>query len=187
MRYNLSSATDRQFRAYSLPTGVSLDDMAERWDSLNFGAENPGESPKAMPFNRDYFRSAGRNIQQLRVLARAGKDETDKLALTMAGKRKVVWGEPGASEEEVNDSVSAIASPATEDPLAYLSLAPDDTLPAALPEDVTDQDVDISVLSPDISGPDQELDSLVSNETDGVTAILDEATEDIVSYANTNP
>ena len=84
---NLAACRDRQFRAWALPSGISVEDMAEHWDTLKFG-----ENAKDVAFNPAYVQSPGFGIQKLRELARAGREDTDKLTMENAGKAKVVWG-----------------------------------------------------------------------------------------------
>jgi hypothetical protein len=66
--------------------------MQERWQNLKIGSNN-------LEYNSSYFRHPSKNVEQLRRLARSGRDETQRLANENAGKRKIVWGVP----EEVED------------------------------------------------------------------------------------
>ena len=100
IRDNLAAAKERQFRAWCLPTGVSLREMSERWQALDFGGKR-GEEARETAFDPSYFRKPNRQLQELRALARAGRDETE--ALMAEGRKKVVWGEPhGAAEESID-------------------------------------------------------------------------------------
>ncbi|KAF7978478.1 hypothetical protein HWV62_45609 [Athelia sp. TMB] len=87
IRMNLAACRDRQFRAWALPSGISVEDMAEHWDTLKFG-----ENAKDVAFNPAYVQSPGFGIQKLRELARTGREDTEKLTIENAGKAKVVWG-----------------------------------------------------------------------------------------------
>jgi hypothetical protein len=93
IRHNLSGAKDRQFRAWSLPAGVDYDEMPKRWKNFKFGSKN-------LEYKSSYFRQPSKNIEQLRQLARAGRYETQRLAIENAGKSKVVWGVPELMEDE---------------------------------------------------------------------------------------
>lgn len=61
--------------------------MAEHWHTLKFG-----EGAKDVAFSPNYVQAAGKNIKELRKLARVGRSETERLAIENVGKTKVVWG-----------------------------------------------------------------------------------------------
>lgn len=87
IRNNLAGAHEKQYRAWSLPSGVGYKDMRQLWPNLKFGSTS-----KDVKYKSCYFRRPSENILQLRQLARAGREETQRMAIENAGKRKVVWG-----------------------------------------------------------------------------------------------
>jgi hypothetical protein len=136
IQYNLSGAKDRQFRAWSLPAGVSYEQMAEHWDTLKFGP-----SSKDVAYKSSYVRAPGKNIEQLRELARSGRDETQRLMAENAGKGKIVWGVPEElaaqdlePKEELESGVGDIE--------ALVTSGQDDSPPAVVPGEVTDSDLE---------------------------------------------
>ncbi|THH19214.1 hypothetical protein EW146_g1928 [Bondarzewia mesenterica] len=94
IRANLSEVRERQFRAYNLPTGVSLKEMEKRWEDMQY---NLAASSDAGPqFDPVYWQEAGANVQSLRGLARAGRKDSMREAREgwEAGGKKKVWGVP---------------------------------------------------------------------------------------------
>lgn len=170
IRYNLSGATDRQFRAWSLPAGISHQQMAEHWDTLKFGP-----SSKDVAFKSSYVRMPSKNIQQLRDLARSGRDETERLVAKNKGKGKIVWGIPEelmvredleTKDEEVENAGGDIH--------ALVEPSPHDAPPAVALEEVTDLEVkDLEQQQIDSDNFSQE----VVPEYEDLTAELDSAEE----------
>jgi hypothetical protein len=62
--------------------------MAQRWDSDTF------------PFDPSRFKEPSPNIEKLRAMARAGREETERIAIANEGMKKVVWGSPDVVAEE---------------------------------------------------------------------------------------
>ncbi|KAF7365292.1 hypothetical protein MVEN_00401000 [Mycena venus] len=101
IRRNFGKCMERKFRAYSLPTGVSFEDLPQYWSELNFGNEPKPEGQQAedqliLPANFDYskFRLPDERVRTLRDLARSGREFSEMLEKKEAGRKKVVLGEP---------------------------------------------------------------------------------------------
>jgi len=137
VRCKLTAAKDRQFRAYNLPSGVTLEQMAEFWKNLNFSG-NVAEAGLA-DYNPDNFRAASRNVELLRSIARAGKEETERLELEEAGKPKIVLGEPESLSDEEIEAFSDGSLAVVEEPDVDSSLTPIDALPAVAVVDDVDE------------------------------------------------
>jgi hypothetical protein len=95
--------------------------MAQFWDSLNFGGKTvPEETPLYTP----EFRKASSNIELLRAVARAGREETNRLEEAEGGKPKVVLGQPepipsdvieASLESTARDELSSLETRTVED------------------------------------------------------------------------
>lgn len=126
IRSNLAACEDRKFRAWALPSGVSMSEMAELWPTLKFG-----HGAKDVAFDPAFVYAARGNVEKLRELARSGRAHTENLALENAGKAKVVWGVPDeiiTTEESRTDDETAAASvdvPAEDAPVAFIPTEPD--------------------------------------------------------------
>ncbi|KAJ7134543.1 mitochondrial protein Pet127-domain-containing protein [Mycena epipterygia] len=104
IRKSFAQCMDRKFRAYSLPTGISFEDLPQFWSELNFGGPPESTEPKepetaAQPrlsedFDYGKFRLPDERIQNLRDLARSGREFSEMLERAEAGKKKIVLGEP---------------------------------------------------------------------------------------------
>ncbi|KAL0064689.1 hypothetical protein AAF712_008387 [Marasmius tenuissimus] len=99
MHVRLKAAKERQFRAYSLPSGVSHSTIKEWWEKLNFGKKkekglgNESNIEKQIPeFFHTYFQEPDRKIELLRSIAKQGRLETQKLEQEERGKPKIVYG-----------------------------------------------------------------------------------------------
>ncbi|KAG7088520.1 hypothetical protein E1B28_012504 [Marasmius oreades] len=95
IRSRLQKAKDRQFRAYSLPSGIDHSKIREWWNKLNFGGKENVESEvlSEIPhFFSTHFQEPDRRIVELRELARKGRRQTQWLAESGKGKPKVVYG-----------------------------------------------------------------------------------------------
>ncbi|KAJ7505395.1 mitochondrial protein Pet127-domain-containing protein [Mycena galericulata] len=107
IRRNFAKCLDRKFRAYSLPTGVSFEDLPQYWSELNFGGgPKPADAETAdellAGFDYGKFRLPTERVQVLRDLARSGREFSEEMERAEAGKRKVVLGEPfDISETEI--------------------------------------------------------------------------------------
>ncbi|KAJ7044042.1 mitochondrial protein Pet127-domain-containing protein [Mycena alexandri] len=131
IRMNFEKCMARKFRAWSLPTGVSFEDLPQFWSDLNFGAPKTAEEVKAalqLPDGFDYtkFRTPNERVQILRDLARSGREFTEERERLEQGRKKIVLGEPfdisdleiekfeaeddlGAVNDEVQSEVEAAA------------------------------------------------------------------------------
>ncbi|KAJ7784643.1 mitochondrial protein Pet127-domain-containing protein [Mycena metata] len=99
IRANFDKCMERKFRAWSLPTGVSFEDLPQFWNDLNFGAPKTAEEIKAalqLPADFDYtkFRAPNERVQVLRDLARSGREFTEERERLEQGRKKIVLGEP---------------------------------------------------------------------------------------------
>ncbi|KAJ7644071.1 mitochondrial protein Pet127-domain-containing protein [Roridomyces roridus] len=111
IRKNLARCMERKFRAYSLPTGVSFEDLPQFWSDLNFGGEQKPsteagaeEQEPAADFDPGKFRLPNPRVLKLRDLARSGREFSEMREQAEAGKKKVVLGEPsGFSENELDE------------------------------------------------------------------------------------
>ncbi|KAF8073820.1 RNA processing-related protein, mitochondrial RNA degradation [Lyophyllum atratum] len=85
----LQAAKDRQFRHYDIPTGWDPETVGQFWKGLSFSGQVPSE-PQELELEN--FRVAGKRIQDLRAMARSGREETERLASEEMGKPKVWLG-----------------------------------------------------------------------------------------------
>jgi len=122
--YKLSKARERQWRAYSLPPGVSVEEMEEIWNQLDFGGKQrrleelpetysgdsgPG-SPSTPPssveekestFDPSFFAPPSKNVELLRELSTKGKADMVLMSEMAKGRPKLIWGEPEAYIDQV--------------------------------------------------------------------------------------
>lgn len=117
--YELNKARERQWRAYCLPPGVSMDEMEEIWNKLDFGSQRrleeasevisgdgvergPPSGPLLPPvekesrFDPSFFLPPTGNVVLLRKLSRKGKVDMDLMSKKAEGQPKLIWGEPEA-------------------------------------------------------------------------------------------
>ncbi|PFH53954.1 hypothetical protein AMATHDRAFT_136395 [Amanita thiersii Skay4041] len=108
-------AKERQFRAYNFPSGVDASEMPEFWARLNFGGKPPSENEA--PYDEEYFRTANRQVQQLREMSRRGREEANRIAAEEAGKPKIVYGHgrPWLEEGVEEDAEKEVAVEEEED------------------------------------------------------------------------
>ncbi|KAL0581003.1 hypothetical protein V5O48_000997 [Marasmius crinis-equi] len=97
IRTRLNAAKERQFRAYSLPTGTNHSTIQEWWKNLNFGGteETTGKlniEEEIPDFFSTYFQEPDRKVAWLRHIAVQGRKETRKMEEEEKGKPKVVYG-----------------------------------------------------------------------------------------------
>ena len=123
--YKLSRARERQWRAFSLPPGISLEEMEEIWNQLDFGGKQrqlgdtsvalSGDGESAPPssveekestFHPSFFTAPTRNIEMLRELSTRGKVDMELMWEKTKGRPKLVWGEPEAHINQVESSGS---------------------------------------------------------------------------------
>lgn len=133
--------------------------MEEHWETLTFG---PGA--KNVEYHPSYIRSPSRNIKQLRVVARAGRDETNRLAIENAGKDKVVWGVPETiSALDVAESSLELAMEDTSSAMLP-AVSEEDIISGTMTDKATDPDV-IQGLNVIASGLEHESPSLDGSDT----------------------
>jgi hypothetical protein len=87
IRSSYMSTLERARAAYNLPTGVSISQMAEMWEAMNFG----GVDPSVAPFDPKMFQKAPQNVRALRKLSRLGREHVASEAKELAGTKQVVW------------------------------------------------------------------------------------------------
>jgi hypothetical protein len=153
----LSKARERQWRAYSLPPGVSLEEMEEIWNQLDFGGrrrrpEEDSEAPsgdgesdpssttrveeRESTFDPSYFSLPSKNVKLLRNLSIRGKADMELMLEQTRGRPKLIWGEPEAYVDQVGSDESV-----TEDELMEASEMVGDPLvkcEGAVPVDVNE-------------------------------------------------
>ena len=135
IRASLQAAKDRRFRAYSLPTGISPQNIREWWDALDFSGSKkinvpitpvddegnegievglssvPTKKTRDESFFSDNFTPPDSRIQYLRDLANSGREETIRIGLEDRGRRKVVLGvgeidwEDTLAEQEISAQI----------------------------------------------------------------------------------
>lgn len=106
----LSKARERQWRAYSLPPGVSVEEMEEIWNQLDFGGkrrqvegtsevssgDSESTSSPSSTFSPSFFAAPSRNVELLRELSMKGKVDMELMSEKANGRPKLIWGEPEA-------------------------------------------------------------------------------------------
>lgn len=123
--YRLSKARDRQWRAYSLPPGVSVEEMEEIWNRLDFGGKqrrlgdtseaSSGDNGSAQPptppnsmeekestFDPSFFSPPSKNVRLLRELSMKGKVEMEMMLEKTKDRPKLIWGEPEAYVDQAD-------------------------------------------------------------------------------------
>ncbi|KAJ7069855.1 mitochondrial protein Pet127-domain-containing protein [Mycena amicta] len=104
IRQAYAQCMDRKFRAWSIPTGVSFEDLPQFWSELNFGAPKTetaesgtedSDSPPDIPadFDPARFRKPDFRVQVLRDLARSGRQFSEVMDRMDARRKKIVLGE----------------------------------------------------------------------------------------------
>lgn len=114
--HKLRKARGRQWRAYSLPPGVSLEEMEDIWNELDFGgkrqrpeetSEDGGSVPsssveeKESTFHPSFFALPSKNVKLLRELSMKGKVDMEMMLEETKGRPKLIWGEPEAYVDQV--------------------------------------------------------------------------------------
>lgn len=98
----------RRKLGWSLPDNISLGEMKEIWDSLNYGGVPQPGSPggpvllnedgeqvsSGSTFDPDRFRQPSAMVRRLRILAKQGREHTYKDSVERKGQPKIVWGMP---------------------------------------------------------------------------------------------
>ncbi|EIN12750.1 Pet127-domain-containing protein [Punctularia strigosozonata HHB-11173 SS5] len=133
IRANLNYAKDRQFRAWALPSGLSVEQMEERWNSMNFGGSS---SEGSSPFDPRLFYRAPFQTRMLRQLAREGRNDTEAWQEAERGLPKIIWGKPDEVRPEELDGEEGSVQPAAEaeEQVDVEGLLGDDLLPATTVE-----------------------------------------------------
>lgn len=86
-RYNVALA--KQTQLFILPDGVSVEEMGEIWQQLDYGGVGTA-APSQPSFISNMFRLASRDVKRLRRLAMKGREETERLAQENKDKEVVV-------------------------------------------------------------------------------------------------
>lgn len=87
IRYRYIHAIEKARAAYNLPTGVSISQMAELWEAMNFG----NVDPSAAPFDPAMFKKPTEDVKALRKLSKLGREHLASEAKTHPGVEQVVW------------------------------------------------------------------------------------------------
>lgn len=118
--YRLHNARERQWRAYSLPPGVSVEEMEEIWDQIDFSGKQrllegtPVASPqdggpawvstameKESTFDPSFFSPPSKHVEELRELSMKGKVEMELMLERTKGRPKLIWGEAMAYTDRI--------------------------------------------------------------------------------------
>ncbi|TFK73566.1 Pet127-domain-containing protein [Pluteus cervinus] len=130
IRRDFADVQERKFHAWNLPSGVGPEEMAQFWKDLNFNRKpDTPDSPEfgeLENYDPGKFKVPSRSIQKLRLLSRAGRMDTERLELEMAGKPKIVLGEP---EPPLNEDLIVQAAE-TSDEWVDINDVPVDDLPS---------------------------------------------------------
>lgn len=94
IRRNFESAKGRKFRPYLFPTGVDSENVEDFLQNIGFGQGN--DIPDI-----ESFVKAGKNIELLRELSRAGLAETERREQEEKFLTKSIWQQPGYSDSEL--------------------------------------------------------------------------------------
>jgi hypothetical protein len=115
--------------------------MPNRWKAMNFGGTQLDPS-SVTSFDPKFFQRPPRHIEALRKLSRAGRADTERMALEDEGVAKVVWGEPEEfdGDSETTQRVDAASMSELEQEELYHANSQDS--PAVVQTD----DVDLEVL-----------------------------------------
>lgn len=136
IRTLLQGVETRQFRAYNIPTGVDPDTLQSFWDTLNFGGK-PVEQD-GTTFRPEVFKPPTKSVAMLRMMARAGREESDRMAQLEFGKQKIVLGEPMETYKSDSSAIVGVSGIAldesdepSEDPLLASKNDPSTIEPSA--------------------------------------------------------
>jgi len=132
----LQGAEARQFRAYNIPTGVDPDTLQSFWDALNFGGKSVEQD--GTTFRPEVFKPPTKNVAMLRTMARAGREESERIAQLEFGKQKIVLGEPMETYRSDSSAIFGVSGIAldesdepSEDPLLASKSDPSTIEPSA--------------------------------------------------------
>ena len=88
---------------FNLPHGVSIHEMAEVWQQMDFGDTTSETQP---PFDPQHFRKAGPSVRELRRLAKRGRKLLQAVDRQQEGKGVVILGQGGDSPRGLSDGQS---------------------------------------------------------------------------------
>lgn len=90
IRIRQQAALEKQRAVFDLPTGVSIEQMAEVWEAMDFGGGDASEAAQST-FSPERFREPRSSVLALRKLAQRGKEQTDSERKRYANEPKVIW------------------------------------------------------------------------------------------------
>ncbi|KAF9468569.1 mitochondrial protein Pet127-domain-containing protein [Collybia nuda] len=174
-RDGLMAAQARQFRAYNIPTGIDPADMAEFWNGLDFGGRtkfaqgtgegNVGNEAHGAPYMASNFRQPSGSVQRLRKVARAGREETERLR--EEERRKPMWV-LGEAEPVPRDVIDAVLETHESGVTPGVVIVEDGTQEGDMePQVTTGEPVDEAQL--DLEGV--ELETVTSSESDNTVRL----------------
>jgi hypothetical protein len=111
----------RQLRAWSLPSGTSIEEMAERFAEIDHGGRKAralalGNEPQPeVEFMAHLFQRPDKGVNVLRALAREGRERENAREELEKGLPKVVWTAPAAAGAATDHR----SSPSGEKPPAF--------------------------------------------------------------------
>ncbi|GJF00271.1 mitochondrial protein Pet127-domain-containing protein [Phanerochaete sordida] len=123
-------ALEKQRQVFNLPTGVSVEEMAEVWEAMDFGGEDVVNASKSAAFSPERFRKPNLAIRKLRALSRQGRSDVAREAQRFANEEKVVW-EP-VEEAFFDGARHADDAAETEDGATRPQVSPADAVIATL-------------------------------------------------------
>lgn len=94
VRERLQKTLQRNYRPYSLPTGVSNEDVTSWWTALNFSGQMDEASRALAAPPLDRFVNADYKIRILRAVSREGRRDSDSMERLEERMRPVVLGDP---------------------------------------------------------------------------------------------
>lgn len=120
IRARQQTALEKQRYVFDLPTGVSVEQMAQIWEEMDFSGGDIEQARST--FSPDRFREPTPNILALRKVAQRGRKRTESEAERLAGAHKVVWepqsdaffqdtsagGDASATSEAQNEAVADV-------------------------------------------------------------------------------
>jgi hypothetical protein len=96
-RARLEETRARQFRSWSLPSGTSLEEMADRFAEIDHGGRKAralaegAELPDEVHFVERMFDRPNRSVKSLRALAREGSEREKAREEAEKSMPKIVW------------------------------------------------------------------------------------------------
>ena len=167
--YKLSGARERQWRAFSLPPGTSLEEMEEIWNQLDFGGKQrqpeetsdapSGDGESASPLTRSssveekestfhpsFFMAPTKNVEILRELSMRGKVDMELMSEKTKGRPKLVWGELEAYVDQVE-----LGRSLTENKVVEASEVAEDTLVKCEEAVPVDEDIKVNEVAASVA------------------------------------